>query len=86
MEDTANLQTVRNVFEGNGSGFLIRGANERGFGDHLPAQGGGLKYTFNYNAADHGSVPFPTPSYGWGEISSITFPSVRGKLYLCSRG
>jgi RHS repeat-associated protein len=40
----------------------------------MPAQTGGLQYTFGYNAADYvyGSS---TPSYGWGELSSITLPS-----------
>ena len=41
----------------------------------LPAATGGLQYTFGYNAADSGSTPCCTPSYGWGELSSVTLPS-----------
>ena len=41
----------------------------------LPAEAGGLQYVFGYNAVDSGSVPCCTPSYGWGELSSITLPS-----------
>jgi RHS repeat-associated protein len=40
----------------------------------MPSQSGDLKYTFGYNAADY--VPGSnTPSYGWGELSSITLPT-----------
>jgi hypothetical protein len=35
----------------------------------LPAQAGALSYTFSYNAGTG------NPSYGWGEVSSITLPS-----------
>ena len=41
----------------------------------LPAATGGLQYIFGYNAADSGSSPCCTPSYGWGELSSVTLPS-----------
>src|SRR5262249_49780206 len=41
----------------------------------LPAASGGLQYVFGYNAVDSGSVPCCTPSYGWGELSSVTLPS-----------
>jgi RHS repeat-associated protein len=41
----------------------------------LPAATGGLQYVFGYNAADYGSSPCCTPSYGWGELSSVTLPS-----------
>ncbi len=41
----------------------------------LPAATGGLQYVFSYNAADSGSTPCCTPSYGWGELSSVTLPS-----------
>src|SRR5215213_5444430 len=41
----------------------------------LPAESGGLKYLFTYNAADSGSAPCCTPSYGWGELSSVTTPA-----------
>ena len=41
----------------------------------LPAATGGLQYGFGYNAADSGSTPCCTPSYGWGELSSVTLPS-----------
>ena len=41
----------------------------------LPAATGGLQYLFGYNAADFGSTPCCTPSYGWGELSSVTLPS-----------
>jgi RHS repeat-associated protein len=41
----------------------------------LPAATGGLQYLFGYNAVDSGSVPCCTPSYGWGELSSVTLPS-----------
>ena len=41
----------------------------------LPAATGGLQYVFGYNAADSGSTPCCTPSYGWGELSSVTLPS-----------
>src|SRR2546423_7698990 len=33
----------------------------------LPAQSGGLSYTFGYNA--------DSPAGGWGEVSSMTLPS-----------
>lgn len=35
----------------------------------LPAQSGSLAYIFGYNAGETG------PSFGWGEVSSITLPS-----------
>ncbi|MGH9754034.1 MAG: hypothetical protein ACREA2_14755, partial [Blastocatellia bacterium] len=35
----------------------------------MPAQAGGLSYTFSYNAGTG------NPSYGWGEVSSIILPS-----------
>jgi RHS repeat-associated protein len=35
----------------------------------LPTQAGGLSYSFDYNANT------VNPSYGWGELSSITLPS-----------
>ena len=41
----------------------------------LPAASGGLQYVFGYNAVDYGSIPCCTPSYGWGELSSVTLPS-----------
>lgn len=41
----------------------------------LPAATGGLQYVFGYNAADSGSAPCCTPSYGWGELSSVTLPT-----------
>jgi RHS repeat-associated protein len=41
----------------------------------LPAATGGLQYVFGYNAADTGSSPCCTPSYGWGELSSVTLPT-----------
>lgn len=41
----------------------------------LPAATGGLQYVFGYNAADYGSSPCCTPSYGWGELSSVTLPT-----------
>lgn len=41
----------------------------------LPSATGGLQYMFGYNAADSGSAPCCTPSYGWGELSSVTLPS-----------
>jgi RHS repeat-associated protein len=39
----------------------------------LPAQAGALSYTFSYNAGTSGGTG--NPSYGWGEVSSITLPS-----------
>src|ERR1043165_331020 len=41
----------------------------------LPAASGGLQYVFGYNGRDYGSAPCCSPSYGWGELSSITLPS-----------
>ncbi len=41
----------------------------------LPAATGGLQYLFGYNAPDINSAPCCTPSYGWGELSSVTLPS-----------
>jgi RHS repeat-associated protein len=41
----------------------------------LPEATGGLQYVFGYNAADYGSSPCCTPSYGWGELSSVTLPT-----------
>ena len=41
----------------------------------LPAATGGLQYVFGYNAADSGSAPCCTPSYGWGELNSVALPS-----------
>jgi len=41
----------------------------------LPAATGGLQYVFGYNAVDSGSTPCCPPSYGWGELSSVTLPS-----------
>ena len=41
----------------------------------LPAATGGLQYVFGYNAADSGSTPCCSPSYGWGELSSVTTPT-----------
>jgi hypothetical protein len=41
----------------------------------LPSASGGLYYLFGYNAPDIGSAPCCTPSYGWGELSSVTLPS-----------
>src|SRR6185369_14355768 len=41
----------------------------------LPAATGGLQYVFGYNAVNSGSAPCPTPSCGWGELSSVTLPS-----------
>ena len=41
----------------------------------LPAATGGLQYVFGYNAADSGSTPCCTPSYGWGELNSVTTPT-----------
>jgi hypothetical protein len=41
----------------------------------LPSASGGLQYLFGYNAADRGSTPCCTPSYGWGELNSVTLPS-----------
>jgi len=41
----------------------------------LPSATGGLQYIFGYNAADYGSTPCCTPSYGWGELSLVTLPS-----------
>ena len=41
----------------------------------LPAATGGLQYVFGYNAADSGSSPCCTPSYGWGELNSVTTPT-----------
>ncbi|HEV2864838.1 MAG TPA: RHS repeat-associated core domain-containing protein [Pyrinomonadaceae bacterium] len=41
----------------------------------LPAQAGGLSYTFGYNAPDFdGNFPL-TPAPGWGELNSVTLPS-----------
>ena len=40
----------------------------------LPAQSGGLTYLFGYNAADYTGTCC-TPSYGWGELNSVTTPS-----------
>lgn len=46
----------------------------------LPAQtGGNLGYTFGYNAPSAPSGG--TPSYGWGELSSITLPSGAQSAY-----
>jgi RHS repeat-associated protein len=71
-------KTYITSYDGNGSGYpdtigLLTVVSEI----TLPSQTGGLKYTFGYNASDHGagSPPYPTPSYGWGELSSITLPS-----------
>jgi RHS repeat-associated protein len=41
----------------------------------LPSATGGLQYLFGYNAADSGSSPCCTPSYGWGELNSVTTPT-----------
>lgn len=41
----------------------------------LPAQSGGLSYTFGYNAGT------ANPSAGWGELSSITLPSGASAAY-----
>ena len=41
----------------------------------LPAATGGLQYVFGYNAADSGSTPCCSPSYGWGELNSVTIPT-----------
>ena len=41
----------------------------------LPAATSGLQYVFGYNAANSGSSPCCTPSYGWGELSSVTLPT-----------
>ena len=41
----------------------------------LPAATGGLQYVFGYNAADSGSTPCCTPSYGWGELNAVTTPT-----------
>lgn len=41
----------------------------------LPVAAGGLQYSFGYNAADSGSAPCCTPSYGWGELNSIITPT-----------
>ncbi len=41
----------------------------------LPSQSGGLNYLFGYNAADYVGAPCCTPSYGWGELSSVTTPT-----------
>ena len=40
----------------------------------LPAESGGLKYLFGYNAADYNGTCC-TPSYGWGELNSVTTPT-----------
>jgi RHS repeat-associated protein len=37
----------------------------------LPAQSGSLSYVFDYNA----TATNPFPSYGWGELSSVTLPT-----------
>jgi len=39
----------------------------------LPSESGGLKYLFGYNAADQSSCC--PPSYGWGELNSVTTPT-----------
>ena len=41
----------------------------------MPSQAGSLTYTFNYNPGTS------NPSYGWGEISSITLPSTAQSSY-----
>jgi RHS repeat-associated protein len=41
----------------------------------LPAETGSLKYLFGYNAVDSGSTPCCTPSYGLGELNSVTTPT-----------
>ena len=41
----------------------------------LPSATGGLQYIFGYNAADYIGAPCCTPSYGWGELSSVTTPT-----------
>lgn len=41
----------------------------------MPTQAGSLTYTFNYNPGAG------NPSYGWGEISSITLPSTAQSSY-----
>ena len=40
----------------------------------LPAEAGGLKYLFGYNAVDFNNTCC-TPSYGWGELNSVTTPT-----------
>lgn len=50
----------------------------------LPTATGGLQYVFGYNAADYGSTPCCTPSYGWGELSSVTLPSGARAQYFYS--
>ena len=40
----------------------------------LPAQAGGLTYTFGYNAGDYAGDT-QILSHGWGELSSVTLPS-----------
>jgi len=39
----------------------------------MPAQAGGLMYTFSYNAPNY--VSGLSPSNGWGEVNGITLPS-----------
>ncbi len=41
----------------------------------LPSQSGGLNYLFGYNAADYTGAPCCPPSYGWGELNSVTTPT-----------
>jgi RHS repeat-associated protein len=41
----------------------------------LPTESGGLKYLFGYNAAGYVGAPCCTPSYGWGELNSVTTPT-----------
>jgi hypothetical protein len=47
----------------------------------LPSQVGGLSYSFGYNAPDYDGTPSPPPSFGWGELSSVTIPSGASASY-----
>jgi RHS repeat-associated protein len=47
----------------------------------MPAESGGLKYLFGYNAADFNNTCC-TASYGWGELNSITTPTGAQAQYI----
>jgi RHS repeat-associated protein len=50
----------------------------------LPSQAGSLSYTFGYNAPNYPVSP-PVPSYGYGEVSSVTLPTGAQASYSYSR-
>lgn len=47
----------------------------------LPAQAGGLFYSFGYNGSPLSNNESTSPSPGWGELSSVTLPSGASVAY-----